>query len=259
MTKKIGLLVIATGRYRQFLDGLLESATRFFMPQHQVTRFIFSDSAADFAHTVRIPVKHAKWPHMTLNRYHLFAQHAPLLQSMDYLFYVDVDMKFASFCGDEILPATVDRLTGVEHPAFFRRTSTAARALHAVSGGRWGSRRLDYPELPFEKNPLSLACVPWAKDATYYAGGFNGGFTDSFLSMASGLRDAIDHDRSRNMVAIWHDESHLNRYFWLRKPKRLSPAYCYPESGYPHLRGIQPVVIALDKDHAYFREDAARV
>ena len=72
--------------------------------------------------------------------------------------------------------------------------------------------------------------------------------------MASTLRDAIEADRANGVTAVWHDESHLNRYLRAHPPKRLTPAYCYPESGWPHLAHLAPVIVALDKDHAYFRQ-----
>ena len=39
----------------------------------------------------------------------------------------------------------------------------------------------------------------------------------------------------RNVIALWHDESQINRYILFRKDFRvLTPAFCYPE-GWDHL------------------------
>jgi hypothetical protein len=255
---KIGLLTVATGAYVQFLDGLVASARRHFFRGHDVTVFVFSDAPATPAGTVLLPAAHEPWPEATLRRYHLYARHDGFLGSMDYLFCVDVDMKFVAPCGEEILPGETDRLVGVEHPGFWRADVTwAARLGATLSFGRRRAGRLPHGDLPFERNPDSLACVGDPAHRLYFAGGFNGGFADSFLTMARSLRDAIDHDRARGILAVWHDESHLNRYFYVQPPKRLLPSYCFPESGYPHLRHLAPVLVALDKDHASLRRPTA--
>ncbi|MEW6688188.1 MAG: hypothetical protein AB1452_03745 [Pseudomonadota bacterium] len=242
MPLKIGLLTIATGRYLELLEALAASARRFFFARHDVTHFVFSDAAAIDPHAVRISVAHEDWPLVTLKRYHYFAQHAERLCGMDYLFYVDCDMRFVAPCGEEILPGISERLVGVEHPGYYRRP-------------RWFGARLFQrrPRYPFERNPRSLACVDDPSYRLYCAGGFNGGHADSFLTMSRSLRDAVEHDLARGIVAVWHDESHLNRYFYVQKPKVLPPSYCYPEEGYANLRHLEPVILALAKDHGRLR------
>jgi histo-blood group ABO system transferase len=70
--------------------------------------------------------------------------------------------------------------------------------------------------------------------------------------MAHYMQENIKADLAKNIIAIWHDESHLNRYFIDNKPtKILSPSYCYPESwqlSYPKR------LLALDKNHQNMRE-----
>jgi hypothetical protein len=252
---KIGLLMIATGRYVELADGVLESARRHFFAGRDVTRFLFTDRG-ERPGAVSFAIEHEPWPMVTLKRFHYFSRYAEALSAMDYLFYIDVDMRFVAPCADEILPTREQRLVVTEHPDFYRgHRGIGSRLIDAVSGGRWSARPLPHKVFPFERDPRSTACISDPGHRAYYAGGFNGGAAHAFLQMAATLRDAVDQDLANNVIAVWHDESHLNRYMCGRNPKRLTPAYCYPESGYPHLRHLTPVIKALDKDHAYFRSE----
>jgi hypothetical protein len=205
---------------------------------------------------VPLEIEHEPWPMVTLKRYHYFTDYARNLGEMDYLFYVDVDMRFVARCADEILPDRVQKLVAVQHPAFYRgHRGFGSRLIDACTRGRWSSRPLPHKAFPFERNPSSLACISEREYRAYYYGGFNGGEAGAFLAMAATLRAAIDEDLHNGIVAVWHDESHLNRYLCGRTPKVLSPSYSYPESGYRHLRHLKPIIVALDKNHAYFRSE----
>lgn len=253
---KIGLLMIATGKYVELAGGLLDSARRCFFAGFEVTPFLFTDTG-ELPGTVSFPIEHEPWPMVTLKRFHYFSRHAAALREMDYLFYIDVDMRFVAPCGEEMLPTREQGLVVAEHPDYYRgHRGIGSRLIDAITGGRWSARPLPYKAFPFERDRRSAACISDPGHRAYYYGGFNGGEAGAFLEMAAALRGAIDEDLANGVIAVWHDESHLNRYMCGRNPKRLSPAYCYPESGYRHLRHLDPVIVALDKDHAYFRSEA---
>ena len=55
----------------------------------------------------------------------------------------------------------------------------------------------------------------------YYAGGFNGGSTKRFLEMAEVLADRVNKDLENDVIALWHDESQMNRYL-IDNPPTLS-------------------------------------
>jgi hypothetical protein len=256
----VALMTMATGRYVELLDGLVESARRHFFAGAPRRIFVFTDAEGDappFASGEVIPlaIEHEPWPMVTLKRFHYFTRYREALLEADYLFYIDVDMRFVADCGEEILPSGGSGLVAVRHPAFYRgHRGIASHALDALTGGRWSARPLPHRKLPFERNPQSRACVDDADHCVYYYGAFNGGESRAFLAMAERLRDAVEDDLARGIVAVWHDESHLNRYLCEHAPKSLTPAYAFPQSGYPHLSHLKPVIVALDKDHAYFRQ-----
>ena len=60
--------------------------------------------------------------------------------------------------------------------------------------------------------------------------------------MMKELKKRVDTDYSNDIIALWHDESHLNKFF-SENPDRvnaLSPDYAYPECfpQYPYDRKI---------------------
>lgn len=224
---KVGLLIIATNNYTSFLENLIISADKFFLKNHEVTYFIFTNKDIDIKSDRKIVksyVEHKDWPWMTLGRYEIFTKHADILQNMDYLYYCDVDMLFVDNVGDEILS---DRVA-TQHPGYYGRRGTP------------------------EQNPNCLAYVSPHEEMQYFAGGFNGGSSIEYLKMANHISNNIEIDYSNGIIAIWHDESHLNRYLIDNPPtKILDPSYCCTENWYDCPFGRK--LLALIKNHNEIR------
>ena len=114
----------------------------------------------------------------------------------------------------------------------------------------------DFGLRSYDRNPKSLAYVaPGDEGENYYAGGFNGGSTKEFLKMAEVISDRVTKDLENGVVALWHDESHMNRYLIDNPPTlSLTPSYCFAEeqmdnANYPY----EPKIIALKKNHNELR------
>lgn len=252
---KIGLLVIATNKYIRFVKPLYRSAKNYFFKDHDVKMFLFTDhDIPKYDNTLeKIHIEHEPWPNITLKRYHFFDQYKSTLYDMDYLFYCDTDMRFVAEVNQKILPENDIQLIGVEHPGacLMPRPKTSIdkflKRLHLQYRTEEKRFRGSY-----EANPISTAYVSPEEGEIYYAGGFNGGTSDAFLKMSFCIKKNVDKDLENNYIAVWHDESHLNRYFIDNPPKTLSPSYCYPESwDLP----FQKILLALDKDHQKIRDD----
>ena len=99
----------------------------------------------------------------------------------------------------------------------------------------------------YDRNPKSLACVsPGDEGEFYYAGGFNGGSTKEFLKMSEVIANRVTKELQHDIIPLWHDESHLNRYFVDNPPtKTLDCGYCAPESAWEI--PFPKKVLALDK------------
>jgi histo-blood group ABO system transferase len=156
----------------------------------------------------------------------VYLEHEAVLRTLDYLYCCDADMCFVDHVGTEILGDRVATL----HPGFFQ---------------------VPRQRFSYETRPASRAYIGPDEGHWYFAGGFNGGRTEAFLETARAIRHMVDDDRDRGLVAVWHDESYLNRVLCNQPPSlMLSPSYCYPESATLMLRRK---LLALDKSHAELR------
>src|SRR3972149_10215271 len=100
----VGLLIVATGKYIQFVQPLIESAQKYFCANHNVTYFVFTDGEPPkMDNVVKIEQKRLGWPHDTMMRLSMYDRSKDLLSKMDYLFAVDGDMLFVDTVGDEVL------------------------------------------------------------------------------------------------------------------------------------------------------------
>ena len=158
-------------------------------------------------------------------------QEKEYISQFDYCYYFDVDMSIVDKVGDEVL----GDLVATMHPyqSFYAK----------------GDRSYD-------RNPKSLAYVkPGDEGPHYYAGGFNGGTTKRFLEMSEVIADRVTKDLENDVIALWHDESQMNRYLIDNPPTvSLTPSYVFAEEqmenpSYPY----EPKIVALKKDHAELR------
>lgn len=228
---KIGLLTLATNKYTDFVDKLYESADNHFLKNHEVTYFLFTNKTDFKPKTNRnckiLEIQHEPWPRITLKRYHSFCRYKEELSKMDYLYYCDADMLFVADVSDEIISQRVVTV----HPGFYNKPPR---------------------HFTYEKRQTSKAFVHPLKGRRYYAGGFNGGASGDFLKMSETIMKNVDLDFKKNIIAIWHDESHLNHYYnMVKEPTlKLSPSYCYPESW---KLPFEKKLLALDKNHKEYQ------
>lgn len=224
---RIGLAVVATGKYQRFIPQLWASAKEFFCVGHSVAMLMLTDGAAIRDHNIHtLDVPHFGWPGATLYRHYSLLKYEETARHYDYLFLVDADMRFVAPVGDEIL----SDLVGTIHPGF------------------WNKPRSQYT---YENRTESRACISAGAGERYYAGGFQGGNASRYLAACRDIAAKIDQDEANGITAVWHDESHWNRYLLEHPPTlELDPGYCYPEAwDLPFERKL----LALDKDHSAMR------
>jgi histo-blood group ABO system transferase len=226
---RIALCIMATGKYLSYAEQLIASARTHFCVGHEVLYFVFTDGTLQDTggDIVRVEQKRLGWPYDTMMRFHAYYGAKELLQKMDYIFCSDADMLFVHKVGDEIL----SDLVATRHPGFYNKPRS---------------------QYTYETRKESHACINGDEGTWYVCGGFYGGTVKEILSYWERVIQDVDDDLKRGMIAVWHDESHWNRYCVDHRPtKLLSPSYCYPERWKLPFRKR---LLALDKDHGALRK-----
>ena len=252
-------MTVATNRYLDYWFAMAQSAERYLFPDRDVVMHVFTDRVADAREMARafsrvvvnpIEIEQYVWPEATLLRYQIFDTHRSQL-SQDVLLHLDADMIVVDEVGPELRPdywrggIALVRHPGYRRPGlgagsslYFRNPRLAwsdARARMVVGGlGSW------------ESDVRSRACVPRAKRKAYVCGGTWMGRRTELLSMIHELAEHTREDTQTGVMAVWHDESHLNWFASRYETSILGSEYCYAE-GYANLSDLHPRIIAVVK------------
>lgn len=204
---KIGILFIATGRYICFWKNFYKSCEKYFLTNHEKTYFLFTDAELKKipSNVILIKHNHLEWPYETLLRFETFLKAEEQLQGMDYIYFINGTMKPVSKIGEEILPSKEQGLMVVENQWHYK-----------IDPDKFKS---------YERNPLSTAYIPYGTTRQNVIGGFNGGTSEAYLEMIHKLAESTQKDLKNNIIAILHDESHLNKYILDKNVLTLPPNY----------------------------------
>ncbi len=214
--KTIAVLYIATGKYTIFWDYFFKSSEQFFLngEKYRKEYFVFTDADTieheDCKNVHLIKQEQLKWPYITLDRFSIFQKARKELECVDYIYFFNGNMQFVQPVSEEILPTDEQPLLMVKHPGF------------------WDKKR---DKFSYETSENSRACIKSDEGRFYVMGGLNGGTRTEYLKLIDELESRVEQDKSDGVIAIWHDESHLNRYAVDHhiKVKVLDPSYGVPE------------------------------
>ncbi|XP_028261017.1 alpha-1,3-galactosyltransferase 2-like isoform X2 [Parambassis ranga] len=209
----VAITVFAVGRYLDaYLKAFLNSSEHHFMQGFPVTYYIFTD-VPEKVPTIKLAPqrslkviaveRYSRWQDISMMRMKTIADtiESDIRHHCTHVFCFDVDQVFTGRFGSEALGDSV-------------------ALLHAY-----------YYNLPkniftYDRNPKSKAYMETG-DFYYHAAIF-GGLWKNVKALTEACYQGIMEDKQNNVEALWHDESHLNKYFWLHKPSRiLSPEYCW--------------------------------
>lgn len=195
---KIAIIYICTGKYDIFWNTFYETAEKFFYPAHEKDYFIFTDSKKLL--TLKDSRIHAYyqtksgWPYDTLLRFNWICTVQDRLNDYDYCYYVNANSKLLKTLDENVVP-------------FPTKDQGMVLWVHTKSYE-------DYTGETFhpERNPISTACIPEGTPCRAYGGGFWGGTSEAVIKMSRELRDRTAIDLSNDFIAIWHDQSHVEKY-----------------------------------------------
>lgn len=205
--KKAAIIFLGTGNYIELFERYSESVFRYFLPQYEKTIYCFTDLEHESRSNIKyVKIDHLTPPLVTLKRYETMLKIEHELVDFDYIFYIDADMVVVDFV------TTTDFETfkyfGVQHPGFIGQMGT------------------------YETREMSTACVTERDDRSiYYQGCLWGGKANSVIELCKVLSKNIELDMTHGIIAVWQDESHLNRFFIDNKNDvyLFSSSYAYPE------------------------------
>ncbi len=252
---KIAMVCICLNEpYWPFAEQMIEGAKQFFLPGHQTDFFFWTDMPdVQIPNVTIVPTEPVGWPYPTLLRYNLFLQEEEKLKDYDYIFYCDIDMKFVSVVGDEVLGTGI---TAAQHP------------MYALRKEYWPPYEPNEKSASYIKRPGRLISDNGQPRfmPLYFAGGFQGGKADKFIEAMKETKKIIEKDMNANYIPIWNDETAWNKYLSENPPDIvLTPSYIYPDSlikeYYEKLWGCnyQPRLVTLTKKFTTSKEGGEAV
>ena len=257
MRPKVAVFSVATNVYFDYWLSLYLSANENLFPDAHVTYHVFTNVVPDQAtqkflneNVVIHKIEDLRWPEATLKRYEIIVNEMSDIDS-DVLVYLDADMKIECKIDlTSIIDINKDAMVLVRHPGFWRPSILKNKTFYfrhlrlllddlalKIRIGGIGSWELD---------KRSTAYVPRKNRRNYYCGGFWLGRKESVLGFSRTLYKNVKLDEKINFTAVWHDESHLNRWASENSFREQDPSYCFAEN-YENLERLPKKITAVNK------------
>ena len=255
----LGIVSIATNGYIKYWESMVDSANKNLIDKSRVTFHLFTDDYEqanifskryiDFSFKF-YTIESLKWPEATLHRYRIYSEFSNHFAE-SHLMHLDSDMLIIGDFLEHVFSNPQDlSMRLVKHPGFFRpnglrrltyyfkvpRQLVGDLRMYLVQGGLGA----------WENRVESTAYVPREKRESYFCGGVWFGARASFISLVKELEITERKDSESGVMAVWHDESHLNN--WATKNRHVSypPSLCFDER-YRNLDGLKNIITAVDK------------
>ena len=187
-----------------------------FVKNSQKEYFVFTDAQSLYKETScpyihKVFQENLGWPDNTLKRFHMFNRIKEQLSCFDYIIFFNANCLCISEVKEEdFLPKKNENFVFCKHAGFYNAKSFL---------------------YPYERKKNSSAYIKRGQGKYYVQGALIGGRATSFIKMSEELMNNINKDFENNIIAKWHDESHLNHFIINRTDFRiLPPSFLYPEN-----------------------------
>ena len=237
---KVAITFIGTNKYLDFLPKYYENVEKYFLPNSEKTIFAFTDGELnDTPDNLKVyHQEHLEWPFITLKRFEIINKAREEIEKHDWLVFIDADaIPVVEITEEEFF--TNKPLFGVHHPCHFLGMEPHTQAPGA-----------------YDQNPNSEAYVDTSKGLpeVYYQGCFWGGKVPNVCAMIDELEARVNRDLEKDVVALWHDESQINKYFLERLDMvhTYGPEYAFPEVFKDYCQ-FSPKIVHLAKDNSSYQ------
>ena len=242
---KVAITFIGTNKYLDFLPQYYENIEKYFLPNSEKTILAFTDGELnDTPDNLKVyHQEHLDWPFITLKRFEIINKARDVIDECDWLVFIDADaLPVATITEEEFF--TDKPLFGVHHPCHFLGMDPHTKAPGA-----------------YEQNPKCEAYVDVSKTLppVYWQGCLWGGKVPHVCAMIDELVARVNRDLDNNIVAVWHDETHINRYFLERTEDvhTFNSSYAFPELFESRCK-IPPIfppkIVHLAKDNSKYHK-----
>lgn len=237
---KVAISFIGTNKYLNFLPRYYENIEKYFLPKSEKTILVFTDGELDETpETLKVfSQEHLDWPYITLKRFEILNKAREIISDHDWFVFIDADALVVDRI-DEDEFFTDKPLFGVHHPCHFLKMQP-----HTQSPGA------------YEQNPKSEAYIDLSKGLpdVYWQGCLWGGQVPQVCAMIDELQARVDRDLKNDIVAVWHDESQINKYFYENQDQvhTFSSEFAYPEV-FDQYCNFKPRIVHLAKDNSKYQ------
>ena len=238
---KVAISFLGTGKYLNFLPQYYQNIEEYFLPNTKKTILAFTDGELDETpKNIKVfPQEHLDWPYITLKRFEIINKAREIINDHDWFVFIDGDALVVDRIEEEEF-FTDKPLFGVHHPCHYLKMPP-----HNQYPGAY----------EITENCNAAVDLEKYQPKVYYQGCFWGGKVPEVCAMIDELEYRVGDDLHRNVVALWHDESHLNKYF-IENPDLVhtyGPEYAFPEV-FKDQCTFKPKIVHLAKDNSEYQQ-----